>query len=159
MNRMIRWLLCVFTASLASGCMSVSQPKVLIESVEIVGQQDSSTALLFHGRIENPHGGTLRLLQYNYNLTVQGKSVYHGRQAAGMTLIGGSERQFTLPAAFTNTVAGFDPAALPDASQWSLSGSLQFIGDSVFAETLREMGYEPTVGFSGSGTLQWPASR
>lgn len=139
--------------------MSVSQPKVLIESVEIVGQQDSSTALLFHGRIENPHGGTLRLLQYNYNLTVQGKSVYHGRQAAGMTLIGGSERQFTLPAAFTNTVAGFDPAALPDASQWSLSGSLQFIGDSVFAETLREMGYEPTVGFSGSGTLQWPASR
>jgi len=154
MNQMTRLFLCVFTSLLAVGCSS--PPSVVIESVERVGQQDDATALLFHGRIENPHKEhTLRLLQYDYTLVLEGTSVYQGRHAAEMTLTPESERRFTLPAAFPNALAGIDPESLPESSSWSISGDLVFIGDSVLAETLREMGIQSSIGYSASGDLQW----
>ena len=154
MYQTTRWLLCVFMAFLAAGC--TAPPTVTIESVEIVGQQDDATALLFHAHVANDHDHTLRLMQYEYTLVMGGASVYHGRHAAEMTLTPKSERRFTLPAAFPNAIAGIDSEVPTDASQWTISGSLLFIGDGVLAETLREMGYRPSVGFSASGVLQRP---
>ena len=154
MHQMTRWILCVFMAFFAAGC--TSPPTVTIESVEIVGQQDGATALLFHAHVANGPDHTLRLMQYEYTLVMGGASVYQGRHAAEMTLTPESERRFTLPAAFPNAAAGVDPAVQTDPSKWTISGSLHFIGDSVLAETLREMGYRPSVGFAASGQLQWP---
>ena len=154
MHQTMRWLLCVFMAFLAAGC--TAPPTVTIESVEIVGQQGDATALLFHAHIENKHTHTLRLMQYEYTLVMGKASVYQGRHAAEMTLTPNSERRFTLPAAFPNALAGIDADVPTGVSQWTISGSLLFIGDSVLAETVREMGYQPSVGFSASGDLQWP---
>ena len=72
-----------------------------------------------------------------------------------MTLTPGATRQFTLPAGFTNAAAGLSSDAMPESSKWSMGGSLLFLGDSVLAETLLDMGLRPTVDFSASGDLQW----
>ena len=157
MTHLVRLSLILILAVHATGCMTISPPTVKIDSVEVVGESDGASSLLFHGTVENPHQSTLRLLEFTYGVSMEGRSVYQGRHAAEMTLTPGATRRITLPAGFTNAAAGLSPGSTPDASRWSMSGSLLFLGDSVLADTLLEMGLRPTIGFSASGDLQWPA--
>jgi len=155
MKRMIQWSLILVVAVHITGCVAISHPKVTVQSVEVVNETDDASSLLFHGMVENPHSETLRLLEFSYTVSMKGQSIYQGRHAAEMTLTPGATRQFTLPAGFTNAAAGLSSDAMPESSKWSMGGSLLFLGDSVLAETLLDMGLRPTVDFSASGDLQW----
>ena len=157
MTRLVRLSLILILAVHATGCMTISPPTVKIDSVEVIGESDDASSLVFHGTVENPHQSTLRLLEFTYGVSMEGRSVYQGRHAAEMTLTPGATRRIVLPAGFTNAAAGLGPGSMPDSSKWSMSGSLLFLGEGVLAETLLDMGLRPTVGFSASGALQWPA--
>lgn len=152
----ILWSLLLVTA--LSGCAPA--PGIAIESVEVIGEDDQAAALVFAGTISNPHDQTLRLLEFDYTLSMLGRQVYQGRHAAEMTLTDGSKRTFTLPASFPLLKSDYRGLGfMPDSSQWSLSGSLVYLGEGVLAETFLDMGFRPTVSFSASGELQWPSSR
>ena len=140
------------------GCTSA--PSITIDSVEVVGEHDAAAALVFNGTISNMHEQTLRLLEFDYTLSLHGRRVYEGRHAAEMTLTDGSIRTFTLPASFPLLPQDYRGLGfLPDSSHWSLSGTLVYLGEGVLAETFLDMGIRPSVGFDASGDLQWPAGR
>ena len=154
MTRLARFCLILTAAVTFTGCAAISPPKVSIASVELVGEAEDASSLVFHGTVENPHPETLRLLEYSYSVSMEGRSVYVGRHAAEMTLTPGAKRKIVLPAGFTDAAAGWKSDGPPQSSRWSMSGSLLFLGEGVLAETLLDMGIRPTVGFSASGELQ-----
>lgn len=140
-----------------AGCAPA--PSITVESVQVVGELDGAAALVFNGTILNEHDQTLRLLEFDYTLSMHGRQVYQGRHAAEMTLIEGSKRTFTLPASYPFLKADYRGLGfLPDSSSWSISGTLVYLGEGVLAETFLDMGFRPTVGFSASGDLEWPSS-
>ncbi len=141
-----------------TGCASA--PSIAIESVEVVGEHDEAASLVFNGTISNAHEQTLRLLEFDYTLSMHGRQVYQGRHAAEMTLTEGSKRTFTLPASFPLLPHDYRGLGfLPDSSKWSLSGNLVYLGEGVLAETFLDMGFRPSIGFKASGVLQWPSNR
>jgi len=141
-----------------AGCAPA--PSIVIESVEVVGEHDEAAALVFKGTISNSHVQTLRLLEFDYTMSMHGRQVYQGRHAAEMTLTEGSKRTFTLPASFPLLLQDYRGLGfLPDSSHWSLSGNLVYLGEGVLAETFLDMGFRPSVGFKASGDLQWPSNR
>ena len=135
------------------GCLALDPPAVVIKSIEVTGVNKDAMSVALHGTVANEHGGETRLLEFDYRLSISGRSVYQGRHAAEMTLIPGANREIMLPASFPFTELGWDSQSLPDTSNWSMSGSLLYLGEGVLAETLLDMGYRPTVGFSASGEL------
>lgn len=136
-----------------AGCLSLDPPAVAIKSIEVTGVNEDAMSVALHGTVSNPHSGETRLLEFDYGLSISGRSVYKGRHAAEMTLIPGANREITLPASFSFARLGWDNQSLPDTSNWSMSGSLLYLGEGVLAETLLDMGYRPTVGYSASGEL------
>lgn len=140
------------------GCVALGPPRISIDSIEINAASEDGLAVTLHGTIENPHNETIRLLEFDYSLAVSGRSVYSGRHAAEMTLIGGATRPIALPAAFTLASVGWSSSALPEQSRWSMSGSLLYLSEGVLAETLLDMGFRPTATYSASGVLAMQAS-
>ena len=135
------------------GCLSTAPPVVTVESIELVGVGEEAMSVSLNGTVANPHATEARLLQFEYVLSIDGRSVYQGRHAAEMTLTGGVTRTFSLPAAFPYAKAGWSPGQLPGESPWTMSGSLVYLGEGVLAETLLDLGVRPTVGYTASGDL------
>ena len=146
-------VLLALATSLLSGCLSLTPPKVAVESIEVIAVSSEAMAVSLHGTVANPHASQVRLLEFDYSLSVDGRSVFSGRHAAEMALIPGADRKIMLPASFPYAKLGWDPQSLPDTSRWSMSGSLIYLGEGVLAETLLDMGYRPSTGMSASGEL------
>lgn len=135
------------------GCLSMAPPVVKVQSIELVGVDSEAMSLALNGTVSNPHPSEARLLEFDYTLTIDGRAVYRGRHAAEMTLIPGVTREISLPAAFPYAKAGWSPQQIPDDTAWTMSGSLLYLGEVVLADTLLDLGFRPTVGYSASGQL------
>tara|TARA_Y100000589_G_scaffold324283_1_gene360205 strand:- start:2977 stop:3456 length:480 start_codon:yes stop_codon:yes gene_type:complete len=153
MHRFTARLLLLPLLLVLPGCLAGNPPVVEVQSIELVGVDADAMSLILNGTVENPHASEARLLQFEYVLSVDGRQVFRGRHAAEMTLSPGVTRKISLPAAFTYVDAGWNAQELPDDSPWTMSGSLVYLGQGVLANTLLELGYRPTVGYSASGQL------
>ncbi|HBZ96888.1 MAG TPA: hypothetical protein DEO57_03495 [Phycisphaerales bacterium] len=153
MHRLRPHLLLIPFLLTLQGCLAGGGPVVDVESIELTGVNDTAMALVLNGSIANPHERECRLLQFEYVLTVDGRQVYRGRHAAEMTLSPGAKRAITLPASFPYSTVGWIPSELPDESSWAVSGSLVYLGSGVLSQTLLDLGYRPSVGYSASGAL------
>ena len=153
MHRLTLHLLLIPFLLALQGCLAGNAPVVEVKSMEVVGVDRDAMALVLNGTVSNPHSSESRLLQFEYVLSVDGRSVFQGRHAAEMTLSPGVTREIALPASFLYSAAGWDASALPDDSSWTMSGSLVYLGAGVFSQTLLDLGYRPSVGYSASGRL------
>ena len=100
--------------------------------------------------------GTLeiQLLEYLYEVQTSDGTTWHGRHAGELVLSPGVDRQAVLPLVLTSH--GGQPALEgPSASvHCRVSGSLIYIGNGVFDETLAELGYQPQASFAGDVVLR-----
>ena len=136
-----------------TGCLS-SPPIIAVDSVEVVSRSEQAMALNYNLKLTNPNDKPLEPLEFTYSVSVAGRGVYQGRHAAEMTLdAGGENRPLALPAVIPYERIGWSDSTVPDSARWSLSGTLIYVDEGVFAETLLDLGYRPSTGFSASGDL------
>ena len=136
------------------GCLT-RPPIIAVDSVEIVNRNEEAMAIHYNLVLTNPNDKPIEPLEFTYNVSVAGRGVYSGRHAAEMTLdAGGQKRPLSLPAVISYDRLGWTEATVPDSARWSMSGTLVYVDEGVFAETLLDLGYKPSTGFAASGDLQ-----
>ncbi|MDG2094987.1 MAG: hypothetical protein P8J89_06920 [Phycisphaerales bacterium] len=138
---------------LLGGCLT-RPPVIAVDSVEIVERNETAMALHYNLVLTNPNDKPIEPLEFTYSVSVAGRGVYSGRHAAEMTLdAGGQKRPLALPAVIPYDLAGWTNQTVPDSARWSLSGTLVYVDEGVFAETLLDLGYRPSTSFAASGDL------
>jgi hypothetical protein len=95
----------------------------------------------------------IQLLEYHYDVQSSEGAVWHGRHAGELVLSPGVDRQATLPLVLFPPSEGSAVEGPLGPVHCRVWGSLVYIGNGVFDETLAEMGYRPQVAFAGEVVL------
>ena len=152
-----RWSprLLLLTAALAPvwlgcGCSQYRPPAITIGPAAVVERTDEAIALGVELDLTNPNDEPLELREFNYAVSIQGKTVYTGRRAAEATLSAKGTKRLTLPVVVPVAQV---PATAPDGGiPWSISGNLLYVTPGEIAELLLDTGVrKPKVSFSGKG--------
>ena len=131
-----------------------SPPIISVDSVEVTGRNEQAMALNYNLVLTNPNDKPIEPLEFTYSVSVAGRGVYQGRHAAEMTLdAGGQDRPLILPVVIPYERVGWSESTVPDSARWSMSGTLIYVDEGVFSETLLDLGYRPSTGFSATGEL------
>lgn len=143
-------LSCLWLAA-AAGC--TTEPRVDLANQGTITQV---TAEALAGAapltITNPGTLEIELLEYHYSVQAQGRG-WTGRHAGELVLSPGVDRKAELPIVVKAPAGGWPEGGPPGSVQCAISGSLVYIGNGVFDETLAELGYRPSAPFGGTVTL------
>ncbi len=142
--RMHRLSISLLAMVALTGCYSAPHVK-LGQDLVITERTSEAQAGQVTVSITNPNDRSIELVEYRYSATASGHSTWTGRHAGGMVLAPGFDRQVQLPIVL--------PVDITPDVRVSISGNLRYLDTSVFAETLSEWGYRPTVGFGGTATI------
>ena len=139
---------------LLGGCLT-RPPIIAVDSVEIVERNEMAMAMHYNLVLTNPNDKPIEPLEFTYSVSVEGRGVYSGRHAAEMTLdAGGQKRPLAMPAVIPFDRDGWTAETVPESARWSMSGTLVYVDEGVFAETLLDLGYKPSTSFAASGDLR-----
>ncbi|MCH2135991.1 MAG: hypothetical protein MK101_05345 [Phycisphaerales bacterium] len=149
------WLCMPLLAAMGFAC--TSEPRVSLATTGVLTQiSDEAIAGEVQVNIRNTGSLEIELLEYHYSVQ-SGDRGWTGRHAGELVLSPGIDREATLPIVVRAPAGGWPGGAPPQSLPCSLSGSLVYIGNGVFDETLAELGYRPSAPFGGHVTLDRPA--
>ncbi len=144
----------VVLAAGAAGCGQRS-PRVAVAAVTLGDSSDEALVLQFQLDLVNRGSEPLRLREFRYRLSVDGKPVFRGRRTAEATLGAGVTRRMQVPAVLRYDRMGWTATDRPAEIPYTMSGSLLYISPGELAEILFDTGVrKPTVGFEGKGTVR-----
>jgi len=145
MLKTLVFLLCI---GALGGC--ITAPSVQVRGdARIEQRSEVASAGTVAVRITNPNARSIRLVEYDYSVAVQGGSSWRGRHDGGLVLSPGFDRVADLPIVL--------PAGIAPGTRIHIGGSLHYLDTSTFAQTMADWGYRPTAGFSGSAVIAGPA--
>jgi hypothetical protein len=145
-------LLCVVLMSLTTGCSFQPPPTIEVGEARLIDNGGEAARCEIDLALSNPGDEPLELLTFEYVVTINGESAYHGRRSAEATLSGEGVRVITLPAVVERSLLARGEGG---RTQWAISGSLLYVTPGRIAELLLDSGVrKPTVGFSGRGAAQ-----
>jgi hypothetical protein len=135
-----------------SGCSSYKAPVVTVASARVTDRSDEATRLDVDLAVDNPNRDELLLEEFTYTVSVDGRTAYHGRRSADLTLGAGREQWTTLPAIVTAKHLAGGTGENP--VRWSISGELLYVAPGEIAELLLDTGVRrPKVRFQHRGTV------
>jgi hypothetical protein len=138
--------------ALVTGCSSYRSPAIQVQNVRVVDQTDEAITLGFDLAVTNPNDEPLKLLDFNYSLTVDGKGVYSGKRSAEATLNAAGEQRVTLPAVVPFQRTGWQPGSVPAQADYAISGSVLFLTPGEIALILFDSGVRrPKARFAQAG--------
>ena len=147
-----RRLLSVLFACIATGSTAETHVRVLERGVLL-----QTTASAVSGQVPvvvtNPGALEVELLEYHYLVTNSNGSTWSGRHAGELVLLPGLDRGASLPVVVLAPAGGWPNGAAPGSVSCRISGSLIYIGNGTFDESLAELGYRPSTSFSGRFNL------
>jgi hypothetical protein len=91
-------LVCFSTVAALTGCTIYEQPGIEVTSVRLAEVSDEAAALEFALDMHNPNNEPLTLLEFDYQLSIDGRHVYDGRRAAETVLATRGRKQVSIPA-------------------------------------------------------------
>ena len=154
MHSLTRLLVLTILAG-APGCSSFRPPTVTVNDVSVSDATEEALALSFVMDLRNPNRAAVPLHEFVYTLAIDGKEVYAGRRAGGVTLSADGDRQLLLPAVVPYSAVGWTAVTLPASVSYSLTGQLQYNAPNRLAQVLFDSGVRrPKVSFGHSGQLQ-----
>ena len=139
----------------APGCSSFRAPTVSVNEVSVTDATEEALALSFVMDLRNPNRAAVPLHEFVYTLAIDGKEVYAGRRAGGVTLSAECGRQLLLPAVVPYSAVGWTAVTLPASVSYSLTGHLQYNAPNRLAQILFDSGVRRSkVSFGQRGQLQ-----
>jgi LEA14-like dessication related protein len=136
-----------------SGCAGYEHPSIDITGVRLTETTDEAAALNFALALHNPNNEPLTLLDFEYDLDVDGRRVFEGKRAAETTLAARGSKNVAIPVVIPyETAKWFN--GLPPETQYQLKGQLRYLTPGKIFQVLFDLGVRrPTVGFSDAGTV------
>ena len=151
----LRRLLTLAALAGAPGCSSFRAPTVSVNDVSVTDATEEALALSFVMDLKNPNRAAVPLHEFVYTLAIDGKEVYAGRRAGGVTLSADADRQLLLPAVVPYSRVGWTALTLPASVSYRLTGELQYNAPNRLAQILFDSGVRrPKVSFEQRGELQ-----
>jgi LEA14-like dessication related protein len=143
------------TALLAPGCSGYRDPQIAVASASIIETTDDAMTLRFDIDLANPNAEPLKLVEFDYHVTVNGAKAYSGKRAAQATLASDGRRQVQVPAVLRFDNLGWTPQTAPTLIHYSIAGNLEYITPGEVAQILFDTGVrKPHASFSGAGDVQ-----
>jgi hypothetical protein len=140
---------------LAGGCSSYRDPAIVVSETRLIETTDEAAAVGFALDLRNPNDEPLKLLQFEYDLLVNGVSAYSGIRSAQATLAANGARRLEVPAVIR--FDDVDAAAPPATLHYRLRGTLQYVTPGEIAQVLFDTGVrKPRAGFTAEGDLALP---
>ncbi len=138
-----------------SGCAGFRDPTVSVTAVTLTDVTDEALALSFVMDLANPNPAALPLHEFRYTLAIDGKEVYAGRRAGGVTLSAADSRRVSLPAIVPFELVGWTPGTVPASVEYTFTGRLQYNAPNRLAQLLLDTGTrQPKVSFAAKGELE-----
>ncbi|MHC4081418.1 MAG: LEA type 2 family protein [Planctomycetota bacterium] len=146
-------------ALLMSGCSGYRAPAIAVNEVALTEASEEAVALAFALDIRNPNDAALRLHEFRYTLSINGKQVYAGRRAPDATLSAAATQRITLPAVIPYHRLGWTVDTRPAKARYVMSGRLVYIVPSTIAQLLFDSGVRrPKSSFGRRGELAFASS-
>ena len=102
---------------------------------------------------DNPNGVSLPLKNVTYTMALDGENVFTGTRSAEATIRRYGRQQISIPA----VVALAPGQSVPPVSHYTLNGQVVYEVTGAITQTLFDIeSLEPTVSFSGEGTVELP---
>lgn len=145
----------VVALALLSGCSGFRAPSVAVTDVTLADETEEAMALSFVMDLANPNKSAVPLHEFRYTLAIDGKEVYAGRRAGGVTLSASDSRQVSLPAIVPYDKVGWTARTMPPSVNYTFTGKLQYDAPNRLAQILLDTGQRrPKVAFARKGQLQ-----
>ncbi len=131
-------------------------PRVSVVGATVTESTDRAASIDIALALANPNDEPLPLIEFDYTVSLNGKRMYEGRQAALATLSKGAERTLTVPAVVFTSETDWRPGATA-AAEVAITGTLRYRTPGTFADLLFDIGVrKPKVHFAGQQPLQSP---
>lgn len=141
--------------TLLAGCSGFRAPSVAVKDVALTDATDEALEFLFVMDLANPNTAAVPLHEFRYTLAIDGKEVYAGRRAGGVTLSASDSRLVSLPAILPFEKVSWTPDTMPASVKYTFAGKLQYNAPNRLAQVLFDTGTRrPKVAFAKSGRLQ-----
>ncbi len=130
-------------------CTSTRPPDFTITSASVTQRTDSGVVINFNVMADNRNGDALPLREVEYDVELDGKTVFRGTRSAEATVRRYGTQEFTLPAAVPVRL-------LPDGSAvpFTVKGRVTYLVPGALAETLFDIDViRPSTPFSGDGVV------
>ena len=144
---------------LLAGCSSYREPTIDVQSAMVLDRTDEAILLGFEIELANPNEEPMDLLNFDYQLHVDGRRVFQGRRAALVSLNRGTSRIVRLPAVVPFDKARWTDGQLPGSFRYYLGGTLHYVAPGEIAEILLDTGLKrPRALFAARGDVEVVAS-
>lgn len=150
MRRSAAALIMVFVV----GCQGYRAPQILITRAAPAERTDEALKLVLGIDLHNPNSESIELLEFAYEVSIDGRRVYQGRRAAQATLAPNDSRHMAIPAIVPLQQADGSGAAGAFSATYAVQGTLKYVTPGEIAQILLDLGVRrPTAGFRGAGTV------
>jgi hypothetical protein len=141
-------------ALLPMGCSAYRSPAATIASAHVQERGEEAMAVHFAIELTNSNQVSIELVQFKYDVEIDGRKVYSGVRAAQATLAANGQRRMIIPAVLRFDRLGWSPQSFPPQAEYEISGTLQYITPGEIAQILFDTGVrKPKAGFTSSGQL------
>ncbi|MCI0363607.1 MAG: hypothetical protein L0219_06965 [Phycisphaerales bacterium] len=159
MSRSVARVIVAFLAGpyllLIAGC-SAARPDIVVKNVALGESSDEAVVLRFDLHLSNASDEPLKLLEFEYEVEIDGVTAFEGVRSAQATLAAASERELAIPAVWRRDHPTWPAAdAAPQTPPtYSISGTLRYVQPGEVAQVLLDTGvWRPSVKFSGTGAV------
>jgi len=140
---------CALAIVALTGCRSVTAPTFDARSAQTTRATDSAVALEFVISADNPNPDPMPLRRVDYELAVNGRTVFSARRSPEATIPPFGTQSFTLPAVVPAELQPDDPSA-----PYTLTGTVRYLEPGRLNEILFDRNLRvPTAPLRLRGTI------
>lgn len=154
--------LAAFLSVLAlAACSSYRDPVITGNGASMAEQSAEAMTLRLGLDLSNPNREPLKLLEFDYSVSINGVHVYDGVRAAETTLASEGRKEVSIPIVIRFDKAGWNAQDLPSRVKYEVRGELRYNTPGEFAQALFDTGVRrPSAGFrlAGEADLAMPGS-
>lgn len=148
---MFKFVLSVITGCCLLGC-SIHAPIVKYNASNVTSSTPEAIAIELEFEIANTNNAPIQLIEYQYDVYALGQHIYSGKQMALQSIPRWSTMQGTIP-----VVIRREDLHGQNVLDWNLSGSLRYIEQGAFAQTLMNSGlWDPSAPIHANGVFEIP---
>jgi hypothetical protein len=153
--------LVIFQYAGVTGCASYHDPVIRVTDARVTEITNEAVAVRFGMDLHNPNDEALTLLEFDYDVSINGKHAYSGMRAAETVLAIQGDKHVEIPAVI-HLDATLPPPESPEnsggsanAMSYSINGSLRYITPGKIMQILFDTGVrKPSAGFRSTGEIQ-----
>jgi len=138
-----------------TGCAAYHHPVITVTGAKLAETSDEALALRFGLDLHNPNNEALTLVEFTYELSIDGRNVYHGSRAGETVLAIHGDKHVEIPGVVRFDRAGWHKGAIPAAATFALDGRLTYITPGKIVQILFDTGVrKPKAPFAGTGQVE-----